>query len=163
MIESLGAGAPALVIVATLAVGCGSHVAPGQSAPVLIDVGGPPLAPSDAGLDTTDVARPDLEEQLAERLTSGLRLNIVVELELQGPTGPARRFSAGSCTVTFDLREEVYRLWVPGAAPSARARAVRSIDAILRNCTDPQVYLALTTNLAPQTSVRRIARETHDP
>jgi len=152
------------LVEAICAGGCAGHLTSRQGAPVLIDVTAPPPVASNAGLDTLEAAntRPDLEDHLAEKLASGLRVNVVVELEIQGAAGPPRRSTAGSCTVTFDLREEVYRLWIPGAAPNARARVVRSIDAIVRNCTDPQVYLALTTNLAPGTSVRRVARELRD-
>jgi len=66
-------------------------------------------------------------------------VNVIVEVEVRD-SPPAARLPAGSCTVRFDLGNDVYVLRMPADGPSHTERNVGSLDAVVLRCTDTQAY-----------------------
>jgi hypothetical protein len=114
------------------------------------------LDPDGGAASPTDLHVPP---KLAAKISTGLTVNIVVEVEVTTLDGTSKRLPAGTCSVTFDVRDEVYRLRVPSKASDARAMAVVTLDGLVRRCTDREAYQAIIAGHSRGTTMRRTVRE----
>ena len=109
----------------------------------------------DAADNSSDAA--DLAPGLAALLRTGVRVELVVEVEVTRPGSGTVRVSAGSCAVAFDLWDEIYRIQVP--AGSSNNVAVMTPAGVVRWCTDRSVYGRATSQIPPGPGARRIVRQ----
>ena len=99
-------------------------------------------------------APPDFEPGLGERLSNGLPFSLVVEARVH-EDGVALAIPVGSCAVSFDLWDEVYRVRVPVEGPNPSVDTVGSLDALVSLCTNTEAF----ANAATGHEVRRIVRQ----
>jgi hypothetical protein len=108
----------------------------------------------------SSLAPAHLAPGLASKLSSGLRVDLVVEVEVVAHGQPPALHPAGTCSVTFDLWDEVYRVRLPATSSSqwTNVAAPRNIDGVIRSCTDPQAYAAAVKATPGARARQRIVR-----
>ena len=162
--------ATAAACAAALLAGC-NHSASAPTAPMTIVV--PPVA-AEPRVESAAVAveassRPPVAQQpvtsfaiapaLEAKLRSGVPVHLVVALEGVGAQAPPSGVPVGSCVVTFDLWDEVFRVRLPTGVQHAQPRAVVYVDALVRQCTDSQAYDAALASVPAGTRTQLTVRE----
>lgn len=145
---------PSAVVCAFLMLSCAAnrpdHATPGHARVLTIPVDAVGDANQPSTVEQFSPPHADLGIRLPpeflDRLSSGLRIDVVVEVEVTTAAGGRTREPVGRCSVTLDLRDNIYRLRV-----REQARAALTVDSLARQCTDRDAYERATASALPGT------------
>jgi hypothetical protein len=168
------AGSRELLGLVVLLAGCAAHAE--QSPPVIVAIA--PSVPTAATLDveggtpeesvlagvtqrsSVPAVRPAsssgpwsraMPPALRAKVASGVPIDLVLEVRVGGATGPV--LPVGSCKLTFDLWEDVYRY-----NGTKAQKAFVTVDSALANCVDEMAYQAARASAGASAPIERIVR-----